>query len=120
MTAPKNSHFPFIVEEALTICPCNKNGVQFGPGGIAYSVMMLEHARKDFRKTRNVEKFASYADVVTHAFFDWLANITPTDFTPQQKREMNATSLANVAFISLYASKPEMRKKFTDCLAQLY
>lgn len=117
---PSSTQRDYIVYEAKQIKPCNSEGRAFNNIGLAYPHQMAEKYRKEFRKTRDVEKIAKYADVVTVAFPDWLATITPGTISPSDRKDINATLLANVAYLSLHCKRQEDRDKFKTLLATIY
>lgn len=79
--------------------------------GAAYDVLSLEMIR-DKLKDMTVEDIAKYADAVTICCYEVLGN----DNEPPQtdKQSLNTTALGNSAYIALYHSKEEVRKKYAD------
>ena len=118
---PNNENMPFIVQEALSICPRNKEGLGFDQDGLAYDYFTVSQILPAFRQSRDKHALAKHADVVTHAFCDWVANdgrIT-LPIADEVKKRMNPTSYACVAYVSLYASSATLRDEWTKLFDHL-
>lgn len=118
---PTTTRFPDIVFEALQLCPQNKEGVQFRSNGIAYPVKTIAKQYQMFRIHCDVKVMARYADVVTVAFTDFVAHVTPTQVKNQQEKAKLTKPLviANLAYLSIYAQQEELRVKFLELLTSL-
>ena len=120
---PVCKNMPMIIDEARKRCPVNHANVVFNVDGLAYSERMMQAQRRKFgnKKTRDVAKMALLADVVTTAFPDWVGEEGLEAYlNTQNPTTLNTTAIANAAHISLYATSPELRKKYTDVVAKLY
>lgn len=117
---PAAHDFGTMLAEALKRTPKNAEGREFRRDGLPHHWMVAEKARKKFRTTRDVREMAKYADVVHVTFTDYMASTTPATVAPHEKRDLNATALANIAYVSLHATSEEHRTAFGKLLETIY
>ncbi|OAN13689.1 hypothetical protein A3K86_14035 [Photobacterium jeanii] len=114
---PANWNFPDIADSARVIAPTNIAGIPFNEYGLAYSQDIL--ANLDVLNLPATE-LQKYADVVTHAYPDATAERgMPDDCSQLPFEDLNETSFANIAYISINAIKTNNRQSAANCLLYL-
>jgi len=98
--------FGVIVKEALRIFPKTKKDKPFDHFGVAYSEKETNQALTKFLISGDHTDLAEYADVVTYAFADAVADQMPSSL----QKVSNSTSIANVAFMAEYSEIPQNRE----------
>ena len=104
---PESWSFPHIVESARKISPNNIEGRPFNRFGLAYS--LEEVGDLDF-SAMDADEMQKYADIVTHAYPDAIAEQYPDSCDNMTLDDMNKTSIAGIAYISLNAVKVKNRE----------
>ena len=112
--SPESWSFPQVIESARKITPKNVEGRPFNQFGLVYSSADL--SRLDFSKM-TAEKLQIYADIVTHAYPDAVAQQLPSSCDSVEVKELNETAIAGIAYISIHASKIETRNRAKACLS---
>lgn len=116
VASPESWSFPQVIESARKISPTNVEGRPFNQFGLVYSPEEL--SKLDFSKMK-AEKMQNYADIVTHAYPDAIAKQLPNSCEAIPIGQLNETSIAGIAYISIHASKAETRNKAKMCLSTI-
>ncbi|MGE4545956.1 MAG: hypothetical protein AB7D06_17850 [Pedobacter sp.] len=111
---PDSWAFPQVIESARKISPKNIDGRLFNQFGLAYSTEDL--AKLDL-KSMTADELQKYADIVTHAYPDAVANQLPNSCDNLPVEELNETAVAGIAYVSINATKDINRNKAKACLA---
>lgn len=112
---PPSWNFPEVVESARAIAPRNAEGRVFDKHGLAYPLKELDGLPY---ATMSVTELARYADIVTTAYPDACGHQIDggcPDMTPDR---LNATTLANLAYVSLHATDAGVRERSAACFAK--
>lgn len=113
---PPSWSFPQVIESARAIAPRNIEGRPFDQYGLAYSRDVLTALPI---KEMPATELAKYADIVTHAYPDAVARQLPSSCKGVPANQMNETSVANIAYISLHATDPAARARTRACLEEV-
>jgi hypothetical protein len=113
---PRSWSFPDVIESARAISPRNVEGRTFNQFGLAYS---LEELNALPVATMTPQELQKYADIVTHAYPDAVFRQTPASCKELPIDQINTTSIANVAYVSLHAIVPATRERAANCLREL-
>ncbi|WP_345552462.1 hypothetical protein [Microbulbifer aestuariivivens] len=110
---PESWSFPDIVESARKISPNNLEGRPFNKFGLAYPMGVLSNLDVSSMRAKELQ---NYADVVTHAYPDAVSRQLPRSCDEVPINQLNETSVAGIAFVSLNAINEETRKWAKECL----
>jgi hypothetical protein len=110
---PPSWSFPEVIESARKISPKNAEGRTFNQFGLAYSTTEL--TRLSVAKM-SAEKLQNYADIVTYAYPDAVFRQAPESCKDMSLTEINETSVANIAYVSLHAINKNTRERAATCL----
>lgn len=113
---PATWDFPDIIESARKITPRNVEGRLFNQFGLVYS---LEELKSLTVETMSPEDLQKYADIVTHAYPDAVFRQLPASCKEISLKQMNETSIANIAYVSLNAIDIGIREKAANCLREI-
>lgn len=117
---PSVHTFPGILEEALMYAPTTRAGKKFDRGGMIGTAKQRDRALKDYISSGDATELAEYADAITVAFTDYYGrNLLNKRPTLGAIRGLNTTSLANMAYISLYAKDATIRSEIHRLLASV-
>lgn len=110
--------FPAVIQAARSVAPRNLEGRTFDANGLAYPSETLDSLRVG---EMGAAQLQSYADIVTHAFPDaaFLRSQTQEPCADLHVDDLNTTSLANMAFVSLQAKVAANRAEAATCLQTL-
>ena len=110
---PESLSFPAVIDSARKIAPKNLEGREFNRFGLAYSTEELSQLDVS---NMPAEKLQNYADIVTHAFPDAVFRQAPKDCTTLPFNQMNETTIAGMAYVSINAVSKETRDHAASCL----
>ena len=113
---PASWSFPDIIQSARAISPHNSEGRKFNEYGLAYSRNELQSLTV---LTMSVQDLQKYADIVTHAYPDAIFRMAPVSCKNMPMKNMNETSLANMAYVSLHAIVSSTRERAATCLSEV-
>ena len=113
---PESWSFPQVVESARKISPKNIEGRLFNQFGLAYSTEELAKLDLKYMTANELQK---YADIVTHAYPDAVANQLPNSCDGIPVGELNETAVAGIAYVSINATMDINRSKAKACLASI-
>jgi len=113
---PESWSFPAVIEHARKISPNNVEGKPFNEFGLAYSIDELERVR--FSEL-NAQELQRYADIVTHAYPDAVAKQIPKSLDGIPLQEINETTIAGLAYISIHAKGIEAREQAKRHLSKI-
>ena len=113
---PPSWSFPEVVESARAINPKNREGRVFNRFGLAYSQDELKRLQVPKMSPNELQ---NYADIVTHAYPDAIAKQLPTSCKEIPLDNLNETSIAGIAYVSLNAVESEARLRAKSCLSDI-
>ncbi|MCY4329583.1 MAG: hypothetical protein OXC48_05835 [Endozoicomonadaceae bacterium] len=114
---PESWSFPAVIEYAREISPKNIEDKIFGAFGLIYSSEELA-ALKVYDLSAN--ELQKYADIVVHAYPDAAGKQLPDKCEDLPISQMNKTCIANVAYVSIHATNPDIRKHAAECFAFIH
>lgn len=113
MRRPRDTSIRTMIADARVYCPKNPRGVLYGETGIAYTIPHLEMVYRKFKAHKfTIQQMANYVDIIAMAFYDYLASTTETPDGKVDTKLFDATSIGNIAYVALHATKKEDRERF--------
>ena len=113
---PATWAFPDVIESARKITPRNSEGLLFDKYGLAYSPEVLNKLPLG---TMSPEDLQKYADIVTHAYPDAVFRNFPASCKEISLKNINETTLAGIAYVSLNAIEPRTRERAAKCFREI-
>ncbi len=113
---PSSWQFPSVIESARKLTPQNLEGKPFNKFGLAYSTEELNQLDIASLPATSLQ---NYADIVTHAYPDAVGRQLPSDCSIISTKDLNETSIAGMAYISINAINESTRKKASACLVNI-
>ena len=114
---PECWNSPDVIESARKVSPKNIEGKTFDAYGCAYSSEELA-ALKVYDLP--IDELQKYADIVVHAYPDAVGRQLPNKYEDLPISQMNKTCIANVAYVSIHATNPDIRKHAAECFAFIH
>ena len=103
---PPSWAMPALIEHAREKSPNNIEGQPFNKIGLVDTYPPLSH--RDLYDMEAIQ-LQKYADIVTHAYTDAVAEQLPDSLESIDIQTLNQTSIANISYISINASKQKIR-----------
>jgi hypothetical protein len=113
---PATWAFPDIIESARKRTPRNVEGRLFNQFGLVYSLEELEKLPIETMAPKDLQK---YADIVTHAYPDAVFRQFPASCKEISLKQLNETTIAGIAYVSLNAIDPGTRERAANCLREI-
>ena len=111
---PESWSFPDVIESARKIAPNNLEGRPFNKFGLSYSREVLGGLNVSAMSAKELQ---NYADIVAHAYPDAVSKQLPRSCDDVPIDQVNETSLAGIAFVSINAVNEETRIWAKECLS---
>lgn len=113
---PASWSFPDVVESAREISPHNVEGKPFNEFGLVYPQSEVETLSL---ATLSAEELQKYADIVTYAYPDAVFQQILVSCEEIPLDQINETTIANIAYVSLQAIDSGTREEAAICLSEI-